>query len=140
LSSRIRSVPAIVGELVVVGTDGGEVVALRIDDGTQAWTVPGLGSIVGPLAVVEDTVLAPSTDGDLYAISAGGVVERMFELGAPLENGTAISGDVMYQPTTEGELVALDRMGGTERWRADLGPGAVMTPIATNEVVYVTAG
>jgi outer membrane protein assembly factor BamB len=140
LGSRVRSSPAVLGDLVVTGTDDGLVVALRIDDGSIAWTFQTGGPIVGSLAVIDELVLVPGADGRLVALDGQGTLRWFVDVGAPLDRGPAIAGHVIVQPYRDGGLVGVDRGTRRERWRVELGPGSVMTPMVSEGVVYVSAG
>jgi outer membrane protein assembly factor BamB len=68
IGDTITSPAAISSEIVVVGTDFGEVVALSIEDGSERWRFDTGDSVVGQPAVAEQTIYVTSLQGSLTAL------------------------------------------------------------------------
>ncbi len=141
-ATPIRSSPVLVGDRLVVGSDGGDVVALDVADGAQDWTFPTGGPVSGSLAFADGTLYVPSEDGTLYALGMDGTERwRSDDLGAPLDRGPAVA--------RRDRLPADQRRepGGSpgRRWHADLGvrdfdTTGVTTPSVIDGTVYVGLG
>jgi outer membrane protein assembly factor BamB len=69
--SASRSTPALLGEIIVFGTESGELHAVDVN-GSYRWKFPAGKEIVSAPAVVEDMLLFGSTNSNLYAVAASG--------------------------------------------------------------------
>ena len=118
--------PAVSGGLVIAAYSSGEIFALRVDNGREAWSYT-LGSItrLGPLASLGDIKGSPVIDGELvYAVShAGRLVaislrsgERLWEQNISSVQTPWIAGDFLFILTTQGDLLCLSRVDGLIRW------------------------
>lgn len=118
--------PAVSGGLVVAAYSSGEIYALRVDNGREAWNYT-LGSItrLGPLASLGDINGSPVIDRELvYAVShAGRLVaislrsgERLWEQNISGVQTPWIAGDFLFIMTTQGDLLCLSRIDGLIRW------------------------
>ena len=118
--------PAISGGLVVVAYSSGEIYALRIENGRQAWSdTLAFGGQFGPLASLGDINGHPVIDdGLVYTVShAGRLVaiglrngERLWEQDISGVQTPWIAGNFLYVLTTAGDLLCLSRIDGLIRW------------------------
>jgi eukaryotic-like serine/threonine-protein kinase len=60
--------PAVLADRVIVGTAGGKLMALRLDDGARLWEFATGGAVVSSPAVGEGKVFAGSADRCVYAL------------------------------------------------------------------------
>lgn len=142
LGAGVRGTPVIVGDLFIVGTDHGDLVALRVADGTRAWTTE-LGAVAISASLVEagGRVYAASEDGSMTAVDArSGAVLWTAAVGGPVLHGAALAGGVLYVGDRTGRLSAIEAASGRERWHVELGPGAIATPSVANDSIYVSRG
>ena len=118
--------PAVSGGLVVAAYSSGEIYALRVDNGREAWNYT-LGSIarLGPLASLGDIIASPVIDRELvYAVSHAGHLiaislrsgERLWEQNISGVQTPWIAGDFLFILTTQGDLLCLSRIDGLIRW------------------------
>ncbi|HVM11406.1 MAG TPA: PQQ-binding-like beta-propeller repeat protein, partial [Actinomycetota bacterium] len=132
--------PVVAGEtIVVVGWD--RVVALRLSDGGQTWSVEREPGPAGPPAVVEEQVIHAEGLGRL-----GAVVALSLEDGSEVwrhDVGTAIVGGITVVPDgaivggRDGSIRLLDPETGDERWARDL-PGRIeTTPTSDGRAIFV---
>jgi outer membrane protein assembly factor BamB len=124
--------PAVAGDMVVVPYPSGDVVALRITDGTPAWTeslartrlASSLGSMTDAGRPVIDggVVFAVGHSGRMVAtgIRDG---QRLWSLSIPGIQAPAVAGESVFVVDTGGQLMAITRRDGKVVWTTRL-PGA----------------
>jgi outer membrane protein assembly factor BamB len=122
--------PAVNRDLVIAPFSSGEIVALRVENGSVAWS-DNLAPPVrfGGLFSLGDIRALPIMDNGLvFAMSYGGRLVALDErTGARVwqrDIGGAdtpwIAGDNIFVLTKDAQLFALDRTSGGMRWRLDL--------------------
>lgn len=120
--------PLVVGNVLIVGTARGELVALDRRTGQKAGSHPFGDSVEGALAVASDgrTVVVPVAKGRaaVLAYDARTGQERWRWTGGAVTGGVALVGDVAVASTRDGRTVGLDLESGTERWAHDAPDGA----------------
>jgi outer membrane protein assembly factor BamB len=124
--------PAVEGGLVVVPYPSGELVALRIQDGSPAWSESlARTRSVSSLASLSDAARPVIDGGTVFAVGHGGRMiatsartgERIWQLNVPGIQPPAIAGDSVFVVDTGGQLLAANRRDGKVLWTAKL-PGA----------------
>ncbi len=117
-------------DVVIAPYSTGEIVALRADNGREAWRVPLVDILQGASRIeVEDVAGGPVIDGD--AVIAGGTTGLLGSFGlttgvtlwqVPLSISQTprVVGDWLYTLTTSGEVLCLRRSNGNVRWRVGL--------------------
>jgi outer membrane protein assembly factor BamB len=128
---------------MVAGAQG-EVVALRLADGTPEWKRDVDAGILGPVAVAGGRAVFADTAGRVQTLDAGTGEPRWVYLGqAPFFGGPAVSGDTVYAADLKGVVHALALADGKPLWRLDLGaalgaPGMVYgSPLLHRGRLYV---
>lgn len=122
--------PAVAGDLVIAPFSSGEVTALRVQNGRQAWTdqlvksgrqtaISNISSIAGRPAVDSGQIIAVSHSGRLVAIDmrAG---ERIWTRNIGGTQTPWISGEYVYVVTSDAQMICLTRREGRIRWVAKL--------------------
>ncbi len=104
VGSGIRTRPVVLHGVLVVGTEGGELVALDPASGTERWRVATNGPVLGTPIALDDRIVFGSGDGALREISRAGVVEASWHLNVPL-----YSAPVVLQK----DLIAVTDLDGT---------------------------
>lgn len=138
----------VVGDCVYLG-DSGTVRAVRLDDGSERWSVPTEGFIVG-VSATDDTVYA-AIGGEWTGIVAlsttDGTEEWRQELLQP-RHAPTINDDlyvIVEEPESidsdefEGSLLSLSTTDGTVQWdySFDLDDGEPSAPAVANGTIYV---
>lgn len=122
--------PAVAGEVVIAPFTSGEIVALRVQNGTVLWSdsLTRTGGLT-PLSSINDIAASPVAVGDrVYAMSHSGIMaafdlrtgERVWTLPAGGLHAPYLAGDYLFLVTTEAEVAAIDRTTGTVRWITQL--------------------
>ncbi|CFW97621.1 Pyrrolo-quinoline quinone [Candidatus Filomicrobium marinum] len=124
--------PAVDGEIVSVPYPSGDLMTLKIADGSLLWT-ENLARTRGTsqLASLSDTATPAIDTGTVYAIGhAGRMVatsattgERFWSLNIPGTQRPWVAGDSVFVVNTSGQLMAITRTDGSVRWTTKL-PGA----------------
>lgn len=122
--------PAVVGDLVIAPFSSGEVIALRAQNGQQAWSdqlvksgrqtaISNISSIAGRPAVDGGQIIAVSHSGRLVAIDmrAG---ERIWTRNIGGTQTPWISGEYVYVVSSDAQVICLTRREGRIRWIAQL--------------------
>lgn len=107
---------------VFVGSDddGGRLIALEAETGTERWSVDIGGEIFSPPAIVDGTVYVGSTSSRVLALDVADGTERWrFDANGGVVGSPAVRHGRVYVGTQGGIVHALDRETGTERWRSE---------------------
>jgi outer membrane protein assembly factor BamB len=130
-------------DLIIVGGYDKLVYALAPDGRNVniAWTFEGsTDNIVGGPVVVDQIVLIPSSDGNLYAldIDTGELVwDEPFSARAALWSSPIIDEDRIYLGSLAHYLYALELSSGALIWEADLGAAIADSPTLSNGYLLV---
>ena len=132
-NSRIRSTPAISGQLVVFGTMDGHLIAVDIKNGMRKWTfaVDGASfhfddrsndrtSIFCSPSISDGIVTVGGRDGFIYGVDldTGKLKWKTTHDGSSWILSTAISGDILYVGSGSAFILqAADLKTGKEIWR-----------------------
>ena len=122
--------PAYSDGLVVAGFGSGDLVALRADSGTLAWS-DSLAAARGRTSLADLSAIRASPvidDGTVYAIGVGGLLlaldlrsgRRLWERDAAGQHTPWIAGDWLFVLTQEQVLACLHRADGHVRWLSQL--------------------
>jgi outer membrane protein assembly factor BamB len=124
----------------------GEILVLKLDDGSVVWRKDVTGGIVAPPIVCGDNVLFTASDGKLRAWNrADGESRWVYDARMPVFAGPAASGDTAYVADLKGVVHAVGLDDGKVRWTFDIGtdpatkaPGMVYgTPLVHQGRLYV---
>ncbi|HEX9767545.1 MAG TPA: PQQ-binding-like beta-propeller repeat protein [Kiloniellales bacterium] len=120
------AVPAVSGELVIASYSSGEVFALRVENGRQAWSDSlifqgrfgartNLSDVDASPVVDRGLVIAVSQSGRLVAIDLRSGL-RVWDKEIPSAQTPWVAGDYIYLVTLDSQLVCLRRADGRIRW------------------------
>ena len=122
--------PAYANGLVVGGFGSGDLVALRADGGTLAWSdslaaASGRNSLADLSAI---RALPAIQDNIVYAIGEGGLMlaldllsgRRLWERNVAGQNAPWIAGDWLFVLTLDQQLACMNRADGRVRWMTQL--------------------
>lgn len=122
--------PAANDEIVIAPYSSGEIVALRADNGREAWRVPLVRpDPAGGSLDVEDIaaspvihgarVVAASTSGPLSFLDAQ-TGQQLWSIPVALDHTPRVVGDWIFAVTAGGEAICIDTLTGGVRWITDL--------------------
>ena len=118
--------PAYFDGLVVGGFGSGDIVALRADSGTLAWS-DSLGAERGRTSLADLSAIRAMpviADATVYAVGEGGLIlaldlrsgRRLWEREAAGQNTPWVAGDWVFVLTLDQQLACLSRADGRVRW------------------------
>lgn len=114
-------------EYVIIGTatENRETVSLRAfsrDTGSEAWTESFPESLTGSPAVVDDTLLVATRNGDatVYAFQTDGTAKWQTPLSTIPYTPVSADSDGVFVASVDGTLVALDLGDGSKRWATSI--------------------
>jgi len=152
---RIGSVgsrPPGAGTLLYVGTDDGELVALDMQTGKQAWKHEGRGPVLESPVVVDDMIIYANEADQVYALDARkGTLRWTYKGETPEEYtlrghaGVTVAGELAYTGFANGTMVALRVKTGSVAWLTTLKGDSDRfvdvdgTPVVLGDTVYVTS-
>lgn len=125
--------PAVEGDLVVVPYPSGDLVALKVSDGTPVWSESlSRTRSTSQLTSLSDAARPVIADGVVFAVGhAGRMVatslatgERLWSLNVASTQMPWVAGDTVFVVDTSGKLLAISRKGGKIRWTASLPGGS----------------
>ena len=122
--------PAVRGEVVIAPYSSGEIVALRVQNGTVLWSdsLTRTGGLT-PMSTINDIAASPVImDDHVYAMSHSGQMagfdirtgERIWSQPAGGLHAPWVAGPFLFFVTTDAEVVAMERSTGEVRWITDL--------------------
>jgi len=127
---RYSGGPAVVGNLLVIGTQNGHVYAYAAKTGKLLWKVPVSSEVITPPVIVGQHVFVRSNDGHVYAFNAadGKQLWLYDRSDVPLlslrGNGglLAVGGAVIFG-SDDGKLIAISQKDGSDLWRIPVATG-----------------
>jgi outer membrane protein assembly factor BamB len=123
--------PAVEGDVVVVPYPSGDIVALKISDGSSMWSENlARTRTTSQLTSMSDAARPVIDKGTVFAIGhAGRMVatqtasgERLWSLNIPGSQPPWVAGESVFVVDTDGQLMALSRRDGKVQWTTKL-PG-----------------
>ena len=126
---------AIDGELIVLATQRGSVIALDRADGTERWRVL-LGTRVGSSPTIADGFVIVGSDAGVHALDVrdGRPHWTAADVGQTRGSPVVIS-ELVVAATAENHLAAIDVATGELQWRVNLPAGISRSLAATEEMV-----
>lgn len=141
--STIYATPVVKGDLVYVGSYSGQIYALTIDQGTERWIYPRIGSIgavVGSPIVTTETIYISSSDGMVYALDTtfGDLKWTSEPLAVKLWTSPTVTGDTLYVSTLDGHIYALSaETGELLDWSFELEAGFASSPVVEEDTLFL---
>jgi outer membrane protein assembly factor BamB/predicted phosphodiesterase len=116
----IASTPAVWKGLTIVGDASGMVRALRLKDGSAAWTFRANDAVYSTPAVADDIVVFASADGCIYALdAAAGTLKWRVQTGRAIVASPVIEDETVYIGASDGQFRAIDLASGNLKWIHD---------------------
>ncbi len=141
--------PAVDGDVVVVPYPSGDLLALRISDGSTVWSENlARTRTTSQLASMSDAARPAIDNGIVFAIGhAGRMVathaetgERLWSINVPGTQTPWVAGGSVYVVDTSGQLIALARQDGKTQWTVKLpGDGAWAGPTLAGGNLWLTS-
>ncbi|MFM7083820.1 MAG: PQQ-binding-like beta-propeller repeat protein [Hyphomicrobium sp.] len=141
--------PAVDEETVAVPYPNGDVIGLKVLDGTPVWSESLMRTRTSSqFASLTDAARPVIYEGVLYAIGhAGRMVatnaktgERIWSINAPGTQMPWVAGDTIFVVDTQGQLMALSKRDGKIIWTIKLSSNGVWSgPILANNTLWLVS-
>ena len=134
----VLSSPAVVGGMVYVGSDDGNVYCLNGSTGTLVWSYITGGAVYSSPAVAGGVVYVGSGDDKVYALNATtGASVWNYTTGGQVESSPAVANDAVYVGSCDNDFYCLNASTGTLVWSYITGGAVYSSPAVAGGVVYV---
>lgn len=138
IGSYIANTSAVRDGIAYVAHNGGEVIAIDIASGEEAWRIATGVEYTASPAVDETHVFVAGPDKRLVAIDrVTGKEDWAFLARRSLDSSPVVSGDTIWQGGMDGRLYAVSREDGTEVWQFELGAQIKASPAVSRGMLVV---
>jgi outer membrane protein assembly factor BamB len=130
LGREVAVAPTVSANTVVVGTQGGALLAVSLSDGQERWRLTGQAAPLAPLVSDAESVFLMEAGGKVRALSVeAGTTRWVQAVGrppsparpeGPLPTPVLVDGLLVVGVPGQAGLVALSTRDGTVRWRSAL--------------------
>ena len=104
----VASRPLLFRDMVIVGSFDKKLYALSADDGTLRWTFEGDNWFWAGAVADENTIFAPSMDGNVYALDAGGNLMWKHQMGSSIVSTPVLTTGGLVVAGKNGKISLLD--------------------------------
>jgi len=134
--------PAVTGDQIIAGSYASTVSSINIPTGSQYGTErwrykDNKGRDIGGALVINDLILVPSSDYNLYALDMQGGLRWKFKANHGLWACPTSDGELAYVPSMDHYLYAVSLKDGGLVWKVDLGAAAVAGVELNEGVLYL---
>ena len=135
---QVYSSPAVVGGVVYIGSEDGNVYALNAANGAELWNYTTGGTVDSSPAVVGGVVYIGSDDGNVYALNAAnGAKLWNYTTGGSVYSSPAVVNGVVYIGSDDDNVYALNATNGAKLWSYTTGGYVDSSPAVVSGVVYI---
>lgn len=139
LGESVRSRPFVTNEVVIVGSESGEIFGLGLD-GKRKWSYRTRRPVTSSPFVDTDEGICyiGSADGYVYALDASsGYSSWRFRTNGPVISSPVVEGDLLYFGSADGSLYAINAQTAREKWKFPTEKPIIASPIVHQGGVYV---
>jgi len=139
LGDSVRSRPFIANDIVIVGSESGELFALGLD-GKRKWSYRTKRAVTSSPYVhqQEGICYVGSMDGFVYALDANnGFSSWRFRTNGPIVSSPIVEGDLLFFGSADGNLYAINAQTSKEKWKFSTGKPLIASPIAHEGAIYI---
>ncbi|MHC1785374.1 MAG: PQQ-binding-like beta-propeller repeat protein [Anaerolineaceae bacterium] len=131
--------PVVAGDLIVAGDFVKTLHAINRTNGTEQWIFEeASGRWIAAPIVVEDLIIAPNAERDVFALNMNGLVQWKFETEGQNWAQPSTDGENVYISSMDRKVYALRSVDGKKLWSTDLGAAVIHSQILSDEgVLYI---
>ena len=131
------SPPAVSDGLLIAGGFFNDLYALDANTGAEKWQfTEAKDRYIGHPLFLNDLVLVPNADDNLYALDQNGNLKWKFTAGEALWSQPIPDGDRIFVASMDHSLYAVDPSDGSQIWKTDLGGSIVSSPTFVDGTLY----
>jgi outer membrane protein assembly factor BamB len=148
-SLGLNASPAVEGDMVVAPYASGDLVGLRVSDGTAAWSESlSRTRTTSQLASMSDAARPAIDGGVVFAVGHGGRMvatkastgERLWSLNVPGTQMPLVAGETVYVVDTSGQLMAINKRDGKIQWTSKMSGATTWSgPVLANGTLWLTS-
>lgn len=148
-SLGLNASPIVGDDIVVVPYSTGDVVALKVADGSGLWSESlSRSRTTSQIASMSDAARPAMDNGTVFAVGHGGRMvatvaktgERLWSVTVPGIQPPYVAGSSVFVVDTSGQLMALDRHDGRTQWTTKLpGSNAWTGPVLANGILWLAS-
>ena len=141
--------PAVDGDIVVVPYPSGDLVAMKVADGSSVWSENlARTRTTSQLTSMSDAARPTIDNGTVFAIGHAGRMiatqaesgERLWSINVPGTQAPSVAGGSVFVVDTQGQLMALARGDGKTQWTTKLpGNGAWAGPTLAGGTLWLAS-
>ncbi len=116
LKEPAGATPLIVGDVAIIGTGGGRILAINLSTGKEVWsyTGPAADMVYAAPVLYKKNVIVGIGD-QLHAIDAAtGQKKWVYQAGGDIEGTAAVAGNLVFVTSLDGRLAAINGDRGVE--------------------------
>ena len=130
--------PELSDSLLIVGDYLNTLHAIDPTNGNEKWLFADAnGRWIGGVLATDDTIYAPCSDHNLYALDNNGNLLWTFKAEEALWAKPVATEDYVIVPSLDHTLYGLDISSGYQAWKVNLGGAPVSSPILDNGNLYI---
>ncbi len=134
--SQVTSTPAMVNDMVYVGSSDSYLYAIDADSGKLIWGYEAEGIIFSPI-ITDNIIYFGDTDYYLYAVDINsGELKWRFKTGNEITASPSVVDGVIYVGSWFFSLYALDSKSGKKKWRYEAEGPIDSNIIVVDDVIY----
>lgn len=135
LTSQLHQDPVVLDEVLVQGTESGELIAISLGSGETSWKRDLNSPVSAGLVAGQGRIIACTFDGRVLAYSDAGRILWERRIGTEVRRDVAVSRDWMILAGQDGSIRAIRLDNGEEVWRFETGTVIGTSPVLTPEYV-----
>lgn len=138
LGEAARSRPTVTNEVVIVGSDSGEIFGLGLD-GKRKWSYRTKRAVTSSPCVdlAEGMCYIGSGDNFVYALDASsGYSSWRFRTQGPVISTPAVQDDLLYFGSADGWMYAINAQTAREKWKFQTEKPIISSPLIHDGGVY----
>lgn len=139
ITDRISSPISRDREMVYVGTETGDLIALSQATGEPVWRFRTKGAIAAGVAFYGDWIILGSADGSVYLLSPKGVRRGAIALGSPVLVTPLVDGHRLYVGTEDSGFHCYDLRTMKRKWKIKAAGRILSSPSADEKRIYLQA-
>ena len=135
-TTDVTSIPIVIEDILIFGTNSGSIYALSVNDGKEKWSIDFEDNVY--ISSYFDNNLYVASGEKCYAISLENQkIKWTFSTDGLIRTAPSVSDNLVYIASTDNNLYCLDKKTGQEKWRFETGWSIYTTPAISDTLVFV---
>ena len=136
--SKLYCNPALINEVVLVGNDNGEIVAVNSRTGLEVYRKKIAAPFYSGITINESSAYIADNEGVIYSFDVDNCnVNWSYDTKSRILMNPAVDAENVYIGNLKGELYSINKLSGKLNWKSDLGGLLNSTPLITNNRIIM---